>query len=92
MMLCVVRLPSRSDVLKVHMREMTMMPFIDAQPRWCYDGTMMQMFPLIGDLAVLEHDGHTPGAAQASVGPPETKRFWLRPGRFTIGTATNEES
>jgi hypothetical protein len=62
MMLCVVRLPSRSDVLKVHMREMTMMPFIDAQPRWCYDGMMMQMFPLIGDLAVLEHDGHTPGA------------------------------
>jgi hypothetical protein len=82
MMLCVVRLPNRSDVLKVHMREMTMMPFIDAQPRRCYDGMMMQMFPLIGDLAVLEHDGHA----------PETKRFWLCPGRFTIGTATNGES
>jgi len=69
-----------------------MMPSIDAQARCCCDGMMMQLFLLIGDLAVLEHDGHTPGAAQASAGPPEARRFWLCPGRFSIGTATNEES
>lgn len=50
---------------------------------------MMLVFWVIGDLAVSEDDKHTPGAAQASVGP-ETKRFWLCPGRFIIGTATNE--
>jgi len=52
---------------------------------------MMLLFPLIGDLPVLEHDQHTPGAAQASLSGREWKRFWVCPGRFSIGITANEE-
>jgi hypothetical protein len=42
---------------------------------------MMLLFPLIGDLPVSEHDKHTPGAAQAFVGP-ELKRLLGLPWPF----------